>query len=150
MLSLFFRRGSRSASSSDTGSARKNDKSTMSAEGSTEFHSCGPILPALGLNNSLSCIAGLPETRRLVITQALNHLFSEQYFSVCKLDDIMKIVNAPNHSEAYRLLRTLHCVHYSTMNPALRDRLPQLINECLQPPMVECVATMTALQGIEL
>lgn len=112
--------------------------------------SFGPTLSAVGSNALSSSVAAMPETRRLVLKQGLDSLFTKPYFDVCQLDAIMKIVDAPEKGQAYQLLRVLHCVHYNTMEPALRDKIPQLVNECLRPPQVTVVATETAMQGVEI
>lgn len=85
--------------------------------------------------------------RRLVVQQALDRLFSSRFFSICVIQDLMKLVGAAPQSEAYRMLRALHCVHYEDMQPELIERLPHLVNECLRP-RGRCVATDIALHGI--
>jgi hypothetical protein len=99
----------------------------------------------------LPAIASLPETRQLVVTAALDHLFTQDYFSVCQLDSVLKVVNRPQSGDAYTLLRSLHCVEYANMPQALRDRIPHLVNECLRSPDAQpCLATTVALQGVEI
>lgn len=137
-------------SSSGTGSTSRSEPWITNEENSTESTSCGPMLSASGQQNLSLSIASLPETRRLVVTQALDQLFTNRFFDICELDSVLKIVGKRKGVEAYNLLRALHCVHYDKMNPALRDRIPQLVNECLNPQAVQCVATDVALQGVEL
>lgn len=92
-------------------------------------------------------LSGEGADRRLVVQQALDRLFSGRFFSICVIQDLMKLVGATPQSEAYRLLRALHCVHYEDMRPELIERLPHLVNECLRPRGA-CVATDIALRGI--
>jgi len=149
MLLQLLSRASRSDSSRATGSANKTAGSNTSAGGWTESTSSGPTWCPPGSTQHAPALAGLPEVRRLVVTQALDHLFTASYFSICHLDPVMDILNAPRHSEAYKLLRALHCVDYAAMRPELRERIPQLVNECLAPPaVVDCLATNVALNGV--
>lgn len=95
-------------------------------------------------------IASLPETRQLVVTAALNDLFTKQWFDMCNLNKVREIVNAPRNSEAYKLLDALHCVAYDKMPPDLRNRIPQLVNEVLRPPIVVDPAVGVALEGVHV
>lgn len=115
-------------------------------DGSTKF---GPTSRPPGSTQYAPALANLPEVRRLVVTQALDDLFTKQYFSICQLDSVMAVLNASKHSEAYKLLRALHCVDYGVMRPELRESIPQLVNECLRPPLVvDCSATSVAIDGV--
>jgi hypothetical protein len=86
-----------------------------------------------------------------VVQTALDHLFQSNYFSICQLDAVLKVIDQPQGTPAYQLLRTLHCVDYSAMPSELRQRIPLLVNECLRPPEPEPhIATVAALQGVAL
>lgn len=136
---------------SGTGSASKTESSNTSAATSTASTPSGPCLSITGPATCLPAISSLPETRRLVITQALNDLFNKQYFDICKVDALIKVIHGSERSEAYALLRTLHCVHYSAMSPSLRDCIPLLVNECLtDQPAPAHVATDLAMHGLNL
>lgn len=150
MQSLFSRLALPWASSSDTGSAKQTPDWSTSADASTASTSSGPTLSGHGQMSCLPSIANLPETRRLVVTTALNHLFNERHFSICTLDRVLDTMQGTQKSDAYKLLRTLHCVDYAAMPPELRNSIPTLVNEALRPPMVACVATDVALQGVVL
>lgn len=95
-------------------------------------------------------IAHLPATRRAIVAQAVEHLFRESHFSICKLDEILRLVGAPENTPAYRLLRALHCVRYGEMRPDVLATLPQLVNEAMRPQVDPCQAAAIALEGIEL
>ncbi len=86
----------------------------------------------------------------MVVTAAVKDLFDKNYFSICNLDNIIKLVGARAGGEAYQLLKTLHCIDYSKMQQGLRDRLPLLVNECLRNASGVNAATEVALDGIEL
>lgn len=138
-------------SSSATGSTNRSEPWITNEESSTESTSFGHTLSAPGKTTSLPSIASLPETKRLVVTQALNDLFTKGHFSICGLNSILEVMGNPYRGEAYTLLRTLHCVDYNKMPADLRNRIPQLVNECLRPPEpTACLATEVALQGVEI
>lgn len=113
-----------------------------------ELTKCGPTSQVLGSKIS-SSLAALPETRRLVVTTALDKLFTENYFSVCTLDTILQILNVPKNTDAYKLLRALHCVDYGAMPKELRDTLPDLVREAITPTYEAQNATDVALMGIQ-
>ena len=148
MQSLLSRLALPWASSQRNTSAKQNESwntNGASSQGSMNF---GPTLSAHGHGKLLPAIANQPETRRLVITASLNKLFTERHFSICTLDAILDCMQGTRHTEAHRLLRTLHCVDYASMSSELRNSIPLLVNEALQPPEVVCAATETALQGV--
>lgn len=80
---------------------------------------------------------------------ALNELFTKKHFNICALDSVLEVMNGTDRSEAYKLLRTLHCVDYSAMPPELRERIPALVNEAMRPKVATCIATDMALQGVQ-
>lgn len=135
---------------SGTGSAKRTAKSNTTADSWTESTKCGPTLSPAGAEKFCSALATLPETRRLVVTAALNELFTKKYFNICQLSAVLEVTNGSENTDAYRLLRTLHCVDYAAMSPELRNTIPQLVNECLAPPPKHCLATDIALQGVTL
>lgn len=142
---------SRSASSSATSQANMNDDSTTSSAERMEFASSGRTSPALGLKtSSWPSVASLPETRQLVVMQALDHLFKSNYFDICKVRQLTEILQVSQRSEAFALLHSLHCVSYADMKPALRNQIPHLVNEALRPPEGDvCEAATTAAHGLQ-
>lgn len=137
-----------SVSPSANGSAKQTEnlhtkkESTM---GSTLF---GRTSQPHGSESCLPAIAHLPETKRMVIAQALtNMLRPAGYLDICTINSILEILNQSQKTEAYKLLRTLHCVHYREMDASVRKALPALIREALQPP-TETPVTNAILDGI--
>lgn len=149
MFSLFSRPASRSASSSATGSHAQTASSTTSADASTASMSFGRTLSVHGSMPLYPGIASLPQTRRLVVEQALNRLLNERHFSICTLDSIADVLGTSRNTEAYRLLRALHCIDYAAMSPQMREALPQLINEALRPAHTHNPATAAAMTGLD-
>lgn len=62
---------------------------------------------------------------------ALNHMFAGIHFSICTIDNVAKVLGVVPQADTYAQLRALHCVHWSEMPPALRDRIPALIEQTL-------------------
>jgi|SRR5882724_5043130 len=66
------------------------------------------------------------------IATALNKMLRQSYFDICTLDkcaDLMGIALKGNPD--YKILSTLHCVHYAEMPTDLRLSIPMLIKDCL-------------------
>jgi hypothetical protein len=109
----------------------------------------GPTLLTAGPANSLSSIASLPETKKLIATQALDHLFQKDYFDICQMRSIMKIIGtSERNNQAFALLHALHCVHYKDMRPEVRDTIPHLVREALSKNTIAIHATEVALDGV--
>lgn len=111
--------------------------------------SSGPTLLPPSQPAAWPSVAHLPETKQLVAKQAIARLFTERYFSICKLDDVIALTGAQRGSEAYRLLRALHCVDWADMDPALRERVPLLVREALLTSQWANDATAVAMSALE-
>ena len=84
-----------------------------------------------------------------MLETAVNHLLAERHFSICRVDDLIKLTGGSEKRDAYRMLHSLHCVHYADMPKELRNAIPGLINECLrQEPVAPGPATQLVLEGV--
>lgn len=77
-------------------------------------------------------LAHLPQTKQLVARNIATQLFQKSHFDICLVRDLIDLTGASKDSEAMRLLRPLHCVHWSDMDQALRDSVPLLVREALE------------------
>lgn len=68
---------------------------------------------------------------------ALGKMFRSDYFDICTIDKITKMLGLKPDREAYDVLHTLHCVYYSDMSRELLNALPDLIHKVLQSPAFE-------------
>lgn len=141
-LSLW--RGSRSDSSAHITSINGSEQTSMKEESSTQ---CGQF-NLKSYDSNLPAVSSLPETKQLVVKQAIHNLFEKDYFSICQLDSTLKIIGARQGGDAYKMLNALHCVSYSKMHPDLRERIPYLVNECLRQQDNVIEATDVALNGV--
>jgi predicted ester cyclase len=72
------------------------------------------------------------ELKQLSALTSLNHMMRGGHFSICTIDAVGELLGIePRGSDAYRVLRPLHCIDWNSMPPQLRDAVPGLINECL-------------------
>jgi hypothetical protein len=72
------------------------------------------------------------DLKQLSALTSLNHMMRGGHFSICTIDSVAELLGIEvRGSEAYKVLRPLHCIDWNKMPPALKDAVPGLINECL-------------------
>ena len=151
MLSLSLFRASRSASSSDTGSANaQTSHSHTNAGKQTESTSFGPTWSEVGSQTSVLVASQMPEVKRMVVLAATQKLFTKSYFDISALNKIAEIVGVPTRGGAWAMLQPLHCIDYADMPPMLREAIPHLVNECLTAGQAVVIDVQTALKGVDL
>jgi len=149
MRSLLSRWAFRLASFLAPSSARQTGNSNLKKDDSMGSTNYGLTLSMNSPGELLPKTAHLPETQRLVAMAAMNRLFSERHFSICQLDALIKLTGAQRDSQAYNLLRPLHCIDWSDMDPALRDKVPLLVREALLTNQWARDAAATAMSALE-
>lgn len=149
MFQQLLRLASRSASASAPTCEKPTENSNLKKDDPMASTRSGPTLLLPSQPASWPSVAHLPETKQLVAQQAISRLFTERHFSICALDEVIKLTGAQRDSEAYRLLHTLHCVNWSDMDPALRDRVPLLVREALLTNQWARDAAATAMSALE-
>lgn len=78
----------------------------------------------------------------LAAQTALKDMFSKGHFSICVIDQILKMSRAVPKSEDYDALRLLHCINFRDMDDALRAELPGLIQRVLSAPAIMFTNTL--------
>lgn len=73
----------------------------------------------------------MSDLKKLSAVTAVNDMLRKGYANICTIDTIARMLGADPKGDAYNILRTLHCVEFSTMPPELRDAVPELIRQCL-------------------
>lgn len=125
----FFRR--RPGSSS--GSCAATNSESLKGKGSMNVATLiAPGRSTAKVSRQVLLPSSLPETKLLVAEAALNKLFTEDSFSICRVDELMKITGGQKNA-AYHLLRPLHCIPWGDMRPELREKIPDLVAEALKP-----------------
>jgi len=74
----------------------------------------------------------MSEFRQPAIQQAVESLFKDRHFSICTLDRIIELTGNQVNHEIYMELHAFHCVHFSEMNPRVKQLLEQKVVECLR------------------
>jgi hypothetical protein len=69
--------------------------------------------------------------KNLAATTALNAMLADRHFSICTIDSVASMLNVKPASDAYNILRAVHCIDYAKMPAELRQAIPGLIKECL-------------------
>jgi len=95
-------------------------------------------------------VLSVTQQRTMMVAQvALNKLFEDNHFSICKLNDVMDLLGkGRRNSKIYKQLHTLHCVHYEDMPDDLKNQIPYMVNELLTNKPSSQAATEVALNGI--
>lgn len=72
-----------------------------------------------------------------IIETALRKMLADNHFSICTLDNIIKMTGVKPDPEAYKRLHVLHCVHFNAMPPTVIEALPDLIRRVLNGPTLD-------------
>ncbi len=138
----FRRSASQQGSSLDIDSENLNQSSNMNEDISTQS---GPSMLQQS-NHHLSVV----ELRQMMVAQvALNSLFENKHFSICKLNEVMELTKkGRKNSKVYKQLHALHCVDYADMPDELKNQIPYMVNELLTNKTTENAATNIALAGV--
>lgn len=74
----------------------------------------------------------MSDLRHLSALTSLNNMMAKGYFDICTVDGVADLLElSVKATQAYKILRPLHCVHWEKMPTELRDAVPGLIQECL-------------------
>lgn len=71
------------------------------------------------------------DTKTLVATTALAKMIKNGYLDITTIRGIASLMGVSVGGPVFEQLQLLHCVHFHEMPPALRERLPAMIAECL-------------------
>lgn len=71
---------------------------------------------------------------QLSVLTTLNKMMRSSRFSICTVDDAVKVLGTMPDRRAYDILSTLHCVEWGDMPTELRDSVPKLIERCINVP----------------
>lgn len=72
-----------------------------------------------------------------VAVSSINTLLRKSFFDICIIDNVAKLMGVNIiGSDAYKILRTLHCVDHAAMPRNVYEAIPALIAECFDQPEV--------------
>lgn len=77
---------------------------------------------------------------------ALNKMVEGGHFSICVIDDILKLTKGIPQKEDYDTLRLLHCVDFKKFTPTMRLEFPHLLQRVLESPSMELEIRFRALE----
>jgi hypothetical protein len=91
------------------------------------------------------------ELKALVVKSAMRKMMQQGYFDICTVDKCLDLLGIAPVNEAYKMLRTLHCVNYNAMEPAIQSALPRLLSDTFDGIDIEAMlgATPSAKQLAE-
>lgn len=92
------------------------------------------------------------EIKMMAAQAALRKMVEGDYFDICTIDKIVRMLEVKPDRGVYEVLSTLHCVHYNQMPAELLERLPELIHKVLTSPAFEAsrINVVSAGRGLRL
>lgn len=76
---------------------------------------------------------------------ALKRMMASGHFSICTVDEILKVTGGVPDAEDYKALRMLHCVDFKEFTPAMRIEFPGILKRVLESPSMELEITFKPL-----
>lgn len=89
----------------------------------------------------------------LAARAAMKKMTQDGYFSICTIDNILRMTGGVPRASDYDILRALHCISFRDMEPMLLRGLPFLIKRVLEADGVDLtfdvIAAGTGLKFVE-
>jgi len=89
----------------------------------------------------------LEDFKRGCADVALQKLFKSKHFSICTLDDVIKLTNAKPPSDVMDALHALHCVDYGDMPAELQQEVAIRSLQCVSGTGYETQAMQQAIKS---
>lgn len=83
----------------------------------------------------------------IALTAAAKMLKSN-YFDICTVDNVCKLIGARANGAAYDMLRTLHCIHYCDMPRDVQAGIPALMREVFSQVNIDDEAINGIFKGV--
>lgn len=77
------------------------------------------------------------EVTRAFIETALRKMLEQGHFSICTIDNILKLTGGVPNKDDYNHLHVLHCVSFSAMPREVREALPDIITRVINAEGME-------------
>jgi len=81
---------------------------------------------------------------------ALRKMLKDGHFSICTVDNILKMTNVVPNARAYQILRLLHCVNFSDMPPEVQREMPDLLRDVLGGAEIDLASALNPESKREL
>ncbi len=85
----------------------------------------------------------MDEVQKMAARCALRKMEKDGYFSICTINDILKMSNGIPCGKDFDILHTLHCVNFRDMPPELLRGLPLLIARVLGSESIDLTSAIT-------
>lgn len=67
-----------------------------------------------------------------IIRAVMTKMFEQGHFSICEINNLLKMTGGVPDRNTYNALNALHCVNFKDMSPMLRVELPRLVQVVLE------------------
>ena len=69
------------------------------------------------------------DLKELAAVAALNAMMAKGWMDICTIRSVAEMLGRDPRGDAFGILRSLHCIHFDKMPPALREEIPRLIEQ---------------------
>ena len=83
-----------------------------------------------------------------IALSAVSNMLKSNYFDVCTVDKICKLIGASANGPAYDMLHALHCIHYTEMPRDVREGIPALMRELFSQAKIDDEAIKGIFKGV--
>ena len=105
------------------------------------------VLMSSSTTHSLQASQNVDLKMSIALT-AVARMLKSNYFDVCTVDKVCRLIGASAQGPAYDMLNTLHCVHYSDMPPQVRECIPALMREVFSQVKIDDDAIQSIFKGV--
>lgn len=92
----------------------------------------------------------MTDNQQLVAETALRDMVRKGFFSICVIDEILRMTCTIPDGDSYRMLRMLHCMNFMDMPPKLLAELPGLLRAVLNGPSLQFGVELRLPQRAEI
>ncbi len=80
--------------------------------------------------------------QKIAAETALKKMLRQGHFSICTIDEIVKMTGSVPDGRAYQILRLMHCVDFKDMPPEIHEQMPELLRAVLSGTELDLAAVM--------
>lgn len=79
---------------------------------------------------------------------AVAKMLKSNFFDICTVDKVCKLIGARANGAAYDMLQTLHCIHYCDMPRDVQAGIPDLMREVFSQVKLDDEAINGIFKGV--